>query len=97
MYSNYKIFLAFKDLFVFDARIFKSFTLLDIFRFKASLFPKRIKTKNNVRRNSKRSLQASYLHDKALQTLSTYIFRGELLIGTKVLHVLIPAVTYVFL
>jgi hypothetical protein len=32
-------------------------------------FLKELKTKNNVRKNSKRSLQASYLHDKALQTL----------------------------
>jgi hypothetical protein len=32
-----------------------------------------LKTKNNVRKNSKRFLQASYLHDKALQTL----FRGD--------------------
>ena len=31
------------------------------------------KTKNNVRKNSKRSLRASYSHDKALQTL----FRGD--------------------
>ena len=36
-------------------------------------FLKELKTKNNVRKNSKRSLQASYLHDKALQTL----FRGD--------------------
>jgi hypothetical protein len=34
---------------------------------------KELKTKNNVRKNSKRSLRASYLHDKALQTL----FRGD--------------------
>jgi hypothetical protein len=32
-------------------------------------FLKELKTKNNVRKNSKRSLRASYLHDKALQTL----------------------------
>ena len=36
-------------------------------------FIKELKTKNNVRKNSKRSLQASYLHDKALQNL----FRGD--------------------
>ena len=30
-------------------------------------FLKELKTKNNVRKNYKRSLQASYLHDKALQ------------------------------
>jgi hypothetical protein len=36
-------------------------------------FVKELKTKNNVRKNSKRSLRASYLHDKALQTL----FRGD--------------------
>ena len=36
-------------------------------------FLKELKTKNNVRKNSKRSLQASYFHDKALQTL----FRGD--------------------
>ena len=36
-------------------------------------FIKELKTKNNIRKNSKRSLQASYLHDKALQNL----FRGD--------------------
>ena len=32
-------------------------------------FLKELKTKNSVRKNSKRSLRASYSHDKALQTL----------------------------
>jgi hypothetical protein len=32
-------------------------------------FLKELKTKSNVRKNSKCSLRASYLHDKALQTL----------------------------
>jgi hypothetical protein len=38
-------------------------------KYRQVYFLKELKTKNSVRKNSKRSLRASYSHDKALQTL----------------------------